>query len=113
LLPIWYQPNCSRFGCELKSQKIRNDHGSWLHVISCGNSALAILTTNYGNPGSQGMLYLIQDSNFVHIQPAAISTTQPAESAKPTERVKLTWKPVTTADIVKRLNPHASTQHQP
>jgi hypothetical protein len=118
------QTNTNNFTVQSFNQKtyapvssitIENVLGTPTQLVSCDKSALAILTSNYGAPGSQGRLYLIQDVNFVHMQPAAISATVRAESAKSAEsaeRVTLTWRPITTADIVKRLHAQESTEHK-
>lgn len=89
--------------------------GAFTLMVSCGKSALAILRSNYGAQGSQGRLYLIQDVNFVHIQSAAVSPTERAESAKSAEsgeRVRLAWRPIIAADTVKRLHAQESIEHK-
>jgi len=63
-----------------------------------GSSGLAVLTMNPGD-GPAGMLYLIQDSNFV----TNARTASPSMSSTH-ELVQMRWKPVSTADIVRRLS---------
>lgn len=118
------QTNTTNFTIQSFNQKtyapvssitIENVLGTPTQLVSCGQSALAILTSNYGAQGSQGRLYLIQDVKFVHIQSVAISATARAESAKSAEaaeRVTLTWRPITAADNVKRLHSQVSIEHK-
>ena len=57
--------------------------GSPIELIRWGNSGLAILTMNQGGSGSQGMLYLVQDTTFVSdAQKAASSLSMPQELVK-------------------------------
>jgi hypothetical protein len=48
--------------------------------------------------GPLGMLYLVQDTTFVSNAQSAVSRV-----SQPRERVKLRWKPITKADIIKMV----------
>jgi hypothetical protein len=78
---------------------------------------LAALNPNpaLAGTGAFTLMVLIQDVNFVHIQSAAISATERAESAKSAEsgeRVRLAWRPIIAADTVKRLHAQESIEHK-
>jgi DNA-binding beta-propeller fold protein YncE len=92
----------------VSSLTIDNVLGIPTQLIRCGTSCLALLTNNQGNyGGTQGMVYLIQDSTFVSSKLAAPA----AATATSTEFVKLRWKPLTTSDIIKTLR--ARNQQHP
>jgi len=77
--------------------------GTPFELIRWGASGLAILTANpvevfSGNTGSLGMLYLIEDANFVSNAEVAAP-----HLPKPQERVLRRWKSISKADIVKMV----------
>jgi hypothetical protein len=87
----------------VSSITVSNLLGSPFELIRWGSSGLAILTSNLveyttGNTGSLGMLYLIEDANFVSNAEAAGS-----HPPKPLERVLRRWKSISKADIVKMV----------
>lgn len=81
----------------VSSITLNNLLGTPIQLVRCGTSGLALLTLTQAG-GSQGMLYLIQDSTFV-------SGARKSEfrASGPWERVQRRWKPVSRADIVKRV----------
>jgi hypothetical protein len=78
----------------VSSITLENIIGSPIQFVRWGNSGLAVLTMN-GGSGSQGMLYLIQDTTFVS---SALSTV--SHVSKPKGLVQRRWKRVSKADIV-------------
>lgn len=81
----------------VSSITIENLLGSPIQLVRWGTSGLAVLTLNQGY-GSPGMLYLIQDTNFVRSAHKAVS-----RASKPQELVQRRWKRITTVDIVKMV----------
>ncbi len=79
----------------VSSITVDNIVGAPIECVRWGNSGLAVLTIN-GGSGSQGMLYLIQDTTFVSSARAAAS-----EFSKPQETVQQRWKRLSKADILK------------
>jgi len=82
----------------ISSITLDNLLGSPIELVRWGSSGLAILTINQGGSGSQGMLYLIQDTTFVSNAQAA-----PSRFSKPRELVQQRWKRVTKADIFRMV----------
>jgi IPT/TIG domain len=74
---------------------LENIVGSPIQFVRWGNSGLAVLTIN-GGSGSQGMLYLIQDTTFVSSAPRTGSLVSKAQGL-----VQRRWNRVSKADIVK------------
>jgi hypothetical protein len=81
----------------VSSITLENIVGSPIDFVRCGNSGLAVLTIN-GGSGSQGMLYLIQDTTFVSSAKSAASPV-----SKSQEFVQQRWKRISKADIVKTV----------
>ena len=71
--------------------------GTPIELVRWGTSGLAVLTMNQAG-GPLGMLYLVQDTTFVSNAQSAVSRV-----SQPRERVKLRWKPITKADIIKMV----------
>lgn len=88
----------------ISSITVNNFLGSRIELIRWGSSGLAVLTIDQGGSGSQGMLYVIQDSNFV-------STAVPAAS-RPRELVKRRWKFISKADLVKMVQARRAVKSQ-
>ena len=79
----------------VSSITIENIAGSPIEFVRYGNSGLAVLTINAGS-GSQGMLYLIQDTTFV-----SDATSADYPLLRPKELVAQRWKRISKADILK------------
>jgi hypothetical protein len=106
------QANSSNFTVEsfnentyaaVSSITIQNVLGTPIQLIRWGASGLAILTVNpvgvfSGNTGSLGMLYLIEDTNFVS---SNVVATPHLPKAK--DRVQRRWKSISRADIVRMV----------
>ena len=69
-----------------------------MQLIRWGNSGLAVSTLAEPNCCVPGMIYLIQDTNFVSNTPAAA-----AQLSRRRELVQQRRKRITKADIVKML----------
>lgn len=87
----------------VSSITINNVVGSPFEMIRWGTSGLAILTVNpvevfTGNTGSVGMLYLIEDTNFV-----SSTNVAPVPQVKTQDRVQRRWKSLSKNDIVKTV----------
>jgi hypothetical protein len=87
----------------VSSITINNLLGFPFELTRWGASGLAILTTNpvqvfTGNTGSAGMLYLIEDTNFV-----SNADVVAPDRLKPRDRVQRRWKPISRADIVRMV----------
>jgi hypothetical protein len=87
----------------VSSIAIQNVLGTPIQLIRWGASGLAILTVNpvevfSGNTGSLGMLYLIEDTNFVSSNAVATPHLSKAE-----DRVQRRWKSISRADIVRMV----------
>jgi hypothetical protein len=87
----------------VSSITLNNVLGTPLELIRWGTSGLAILTVNpidvfSGNTGSLGMLYLIEDTNFV-----SSADVVAVPLAKPEERVQRRWKSFSKAEFVKMV----------
>lgn len=64
----------------VSSITLQNLLGSPTEIVRWGTSGLAVLTMNQGGSGSQGMLYLVQDTTFVsNAQKAVSSLSMPQE----------------------------------
>jgi hypothetical protein len=76
-------------------------HGTPTQLIRWGASGLAVLTIDptFTTPG---MLYLIQDTNFVSNAPSVASA-----AAKPNELVQCRWKRISKSDIRQMLRKRA------
>jgi hypothetical protein len=82
----------------VSSITLQNLLGSPIELVRWGTSGLAILTMNQGGTGSQGILYLVQDTTFVsNAQMTAFRLFQPQEL------VQRRWKHTSKADIVKMV----------
>jgi len=76
-------------------------HGTPTELIRWGASGLAVLTIDFSFT-TPGMLYLIQDTNFVSNAQSAASA-----AAKPRELVRCRWKRISKSDIRKMLRERA------
>lgn len=77
---------------------LQNLLGSPIELARWGTSGLAVLTMNQGGSGSQGMLYLVQDTTFVSNAQEVVSSL-----SRPQELVQRRWKRITKAEIVKMV----------
>ncbi len=82
----------------VSSITLQNLLGSPIELVRWGNSGLAVLTMNQGGGGSQGMLYLVQDTTFVSNAQKAVSSL-----SGPQELVQQHWERISKADIVKMV----------
>lgn len=82
----------------VSSITLENLLGTPFQLARWGTSGLSVLTTT-GDATKPGMLYLIQDPTFVSNAQVAVSPL-----FKPQELVKLRWKRISRADILKMLN---------
>jgi hypothetical protein len=71
--------------------------GTPIELVRWGTSGIAVLTANQ-NGGPAGMLYLIQDPNFVTNAQAAVSRSFP-----PQELVQRRWKGPSKTDILRTM----------
>jgi hypothetical protein len=78
----------------ISSITLTNLLGTPIELVRWGTSGLAVLTTNQ-NGGPAGMLYLIQDTNFVSNAPIAASIL-----SKPQELVQMRWSPGTNSNLL-------------
>jgi len=82
----------------VSSITIENLWGSPLQLVRWGTSGLAVLTLAVPEGNVPGMLYLIQDANFVSSAPQA--AFRPSNTH---ELVQQRWKRISKADIVKMM----------
>jgi hypothetical protein len=82
----------------VSSIALENLLGTPFQLARWGTSGLAVLTTT-GDATMPGMLYLIHDPGFVSSAQAAVSPL-----SKLQELVKMRWKRISRADILKMLN---------
>src|SRR5262249_54879879 len=98
----------------ISSITLDNLEGSPIGLVRWGTSGLAVVTMNpvtfsvsvlSGYDGPAGMLYLIQDSNFVAAAQSA--SHQPLNQQ---ELVQARWKRITKADILKLIQGRKTTK---
>jgi hypothetical protein len=93
---------------------VDNIFGNPLSMIRCGNSCLAVLTSNPNANayyGPAGLLYLISDTNFV--SSAAPSADRATAEAHASRDLRRRWKRLSTKDLVEKLGRRgASSQTQ-
>jgi hypothetical protein len=70
--------------------------GTPIELVRWGTSGLAVLTMNQAG-GPLGMLYLVQDTTFVS------NTETASRLSKPQDLVKLRWKRISKADILRMV----------
>jgi hypothetical protein len=71
--------------------------GTPIELVRWGTSGLAVLTMNQAG-GPLGMLYLVHDTTFV-----SNTETSASRSSQPRELVKLRWKRISKADILRMV----------
>lgn len=81
----------------ISSITLTNLLGTPIELVRWGTSGLAVLTANQ-NDGPAGMLYLIQDPNFVTNAQAAVSRSFP-----PQELVQRRWKGSSKTDFLRTI----------
>jgi hypothetical protein len=79
----------------LSSITLTNLLGAPIELLRCGTSGLAVLTADQSG-GPAGMLYLIQDPNF-------ITNAQAVGSRSPRELVQRRWKGLSKADVLRTV----------